>query len=338
MTRQVDIAGGGVAGLALGLALRRAGVPVCLHEAGAYPRHRLCGEFLSGVGEKEFEELGLAAIPAQAEVLREAAWFSGNRMLLRSKLPEPAFGISRWRLDAAMAAQLAAEGGVVNCEDRVPQAENSEGWVWATGRPVAKDGPWYGEKEHYTAMETSVGVEMHLGSGGYAGVAHIGNGVVNVCALLPARAGKLSNATLAGRLHACGLTSLARRLENARAVPGSRCGAPRFQTGWQSSGNGCLCIGDNAAVIAPFSGHGMGMGILAALAAAPFLTAWSAGRISWSEAVRATEAAMRRKFRTRLRWASWLHPLLLRPGGRFFLQILLRTGLDPSRWLYQKMR
>ena len=41
--RQITIAGGGLAGLSLGVALRRADVPVVLHEAGRYPRHRATG-------------------------------------------------------------------------------------------------------------------------------------------------------------------------------------------------------------------------------------------------------------------------------------------------------
>ncbi|MFZ9874958.1 MAG: NAD(P)-binding protein, partial [Candidatus Methylacidiphilales bacterium] len=46
--KTVEIVGGGLAGLTLGLCLRQKGVPVDLFEAGTYPRHRVCGEYLSG--------------------------------------------------------------------------------------------------------------------------------------------------------------------------------------------------------------------------------------------------------------------------------------------------
>ena len=46
----ISIAGGGLAGLSLGIALQSRGVSVTLHEASTYPRHRVCGEFISGVG------------------------------------------------------------------------------------------------------------------------------------------------------------------------------------------------------------------------------------------------------------------------------------------------
>ena len=47
----IEIVGGGLAGLSLGVALRREGVPVTLFEAGDYPRHRVCGEFIAGLAE-----------------------------------------------------------------------------------------------------------------------------------------------------------------------------------------------------------------------------------------------------------------------------------------------
>ena len=59
VARGVEIVGGGLAGLSLGLALRRAGVPVTLHEAGEYPRHRVCGEFIAGLDERTRARLGL---------------------------------------------------------------------------------------------------------------------------------------------------------------------------------------------------------------------------------------------------------------------------------------
>lgn len=337
MTKQVDIAGGGVAGLALGLALRRAGVPVRVHEAGTYPRHRLCGEFLSGVGEKEFADLGLSALFAETEVLRDMAWYSGNQMIFQDTLPVPARALPRWHMEAAMARELTACGGEVHCGDRVQPPQHPQGWAFATGRPAAREGRWYAEKEHWENLETAAGLEMHLAPNGYAGLARLGGGLVNVCAMFPAAAGK-TPATLTDRVRACGLTDLAARLECARTVPGSHCGTSRFVTGWQPGNPALLRLGDSAAIIPPFTGNGMSMAIQAALAAAPLLTQWSSGRVPWPEAVQSIQAALRRRFRTRLRWAARLHPFLLRPSGLFFLRLLLRTGFNPARWLFRKTR
>ena len=339
MIKHVDIAGGGVAGLALGLALRRAGVPVRVHEAGTYPRHRLCGEFLSGIGGREFDELGLGTLFAETEVLRDMAWFSGNRLAFRDALPEPAYALSRWRMEAAMAEQLTACGGRLICEDRVPPPPDPEGWVFATGRPAAQEGRWYAEKQHYQNLESVAGLEMHLGAGGYTGLARIGGGVVNVCAMLPAAAGKIPQATLTDRLRAGGLTNLAARLERAQAVPGTRCGTSRFSTGWQPQpGNGAMVhLGDRAAIIPPFTGNGMSMAIQAALESVGPLTTWSACRAPWSETVQTINDTLRRRFRRRLRWSATLHPFLLHPAFRFFLHLVFRSGINASRWFYHKV-
>jgi len=48
--KPITIVGGGLAGLTLGIGLRQRGVPVTIWEAGKYPRHRVCGEFISGNG------------------------------------------------------------------------------------------------------------------------------------------------------------------------------------------------------------------------------------------------------------------------------------------------
>ena len=48
--KSIAIVGGGLAGLTLGIGLRQRGVPAALWEAGRYPRHRVCGEFICGRG------------------------------------------------------------------------------------------------------------------------------------------------------------------------------------------------------------------------------------------------------------------------------------------------
>lgn len=339
MMRPVDIAGGGIAGLALGLALRREGVPVRVHEAGVYPRHRVCGEFISGAGLNEFARLGIEELLSSSEVLTDAVWYIGNRPVLRRDLPEPAHGISRWKLDAAMAGRLTNAGGEVRCSTRVTAPTQSEGWVTTTGRPRAGGGPWLALKGHYLNLPMEAGLEMHLGRGGYTGIARVENETANVCALLPASLGRLSiAATLPDRLRANGLTALAKRLEAAQPVEASRCGVSQFVTGWQEQTDDRLHLGDHSAIIPPFTGHGMSMAVMAALEAAPCLAEWSSGRARWSETVQSVNAALQKKFRNRMRWAAWLHPVLLRPSGQAALQLLAHCRLLPWQWLFHRLR
>lgn len=75
--KPITIVGGGLAGLTLGVGLRQRGVPVAIHEAGHYPRHRVCGEFISGRGQATLARLGLRELFDQAGAVsaRTTAFF-----------------------------------------------------------------------------------------------------------------------------------------------------------------------------------------------------------------------------------------------------------------------
>src|SRR5277367_5183341 len=98
--RQITIVGGGLAGLTLGIGLRQHEIPVTILEAGAYPRHRVCGEFISGRGQKSLMRLGLADwLARQAAVYaRTAAFFTASRTSGPRSLPTPALCLSRFVL------------------------------------------------------------------------------------------------------------------------------------------------------------------------------------------------------------------------------------------------
>ena len=101
----ITIVGGGLAGLSLGIALRRRGVPVNFHEAGVYPRHRVCGEFISGVSQCTFDSLGIGDLFDDAKEHRSTAWFFRDRRILSTQLPG-GLGISRFALDERLSRKF----------------------------------------------------------------------------------------------------------------------------------------------------------------------------------------------------------------------------------------
>src|SRR5688500_7933541 len=111
--KPITIIGGGLAGLRLGIGLRERDVPVTIYEAGHYPRHRVCGEFVSGSGQRVLEQL-----PVRTERARTAAFFSGPDKCRRFDLPEPAACVSRYELDKALADEFCARGGKLICGTR----------------------------------------------------------------------------------------------------------------------------------------------------------------------------------------------------------------------------
>lgn len=330
--RRIAIAGGGLAGLALGIGLRRHGVEVELHEALAYPRHRVCGEFISGVEPSTLEALGIKECFADAQKLESAVWSDGFRQI--GRMAVRGMGISRWRLDRELGETFQALGGRLVTGSRI---QPREGLVWAAGRP-RRESPWIGLKCHSRNLPLEADLEMFSGPGGYAGLAKIEDGRVNVCGLfrkkdLPTAKGpELLLATLRG----AGLQSLAERLESAELDEKSFCGVSGFQTGRQRGPE--FSIGDAANMIPPFTGNGMSMAFESAECALEPALEFSKGNLPWSEAADACAKSQRRRFRKRLAASSAIHWILTTRAGHRLASTLGRCRLIPFETLLRTVR
>src|SRR5262249_3164002 len=105
--KPITVVGGGLAGLTLGIGLRRLGVPVTVWEAGHYPRHRVCGEFISGNGLAVLERFGLRPLFDQAGAVPvvSARFIAGRNASPVRDLPAAALGLSRHLMDALLAEE-----------------------------------------------------------------------------------------------------------------------------------------------------------------------------------------------------------------------------------------
>ena len=106
----VIIAGGGLAGLALSIQLVRSGYSVALLEKETYPYHKVCGEYVSLESWNFLEELGLPLSDWNLPVIHQLLVSSPDGNSIMHELPLGGFGISRYKLDAAMAAIARSEG------------------------------------------------------------------------------------------------------------------------------------------------------------------------------------------------------------------------------------
>lgn len=327
MEKLITIAGGGLAGLACGLGLRKAGLPVEVHEAGNYPRHRVCGEFLCGVSPQTLAGLGLSECLEDGVPLRTMAWFHRDRRVLQQPLPHAAVGISRHRLDHRMGRALGAAGGTVRTRSRVP-LEPRDGLLFCTGRPPAPGG-WVGVKAHFKNLPLVADLEMHLGRNAYIGLSRVEDSQVNVCGLFPGDSLKhIHRQELWNHIaKAAGLARLHTRLGAATIVPDSISTVAAFRPGYPR--NTQAAIGDAAAAIPPFTGNGMSMAIEGARLAVESLTPYGRGRSSWSSALADLHARMEQNFSRRMRLALVMHPFLLHPLGQLALAWTARTGLLP---------
>lgn len=331
----LEIVGGGLAGLSLGLALRRADVPVTVFEAGAYPRHRVCGEFITGLDARTIATLGLAPFLADARPHSHVAWFRGGCRFRTQVLPETAWAISRYDLDARLADAFVRAGGDLRLHTRADLSPHP-GRVIAAGRRRAAPG-WIGLKQHVRGLELCCGLEMHLGGGAYVGLCALPDGAVNLCGLFrrpPAAAPSGARDALNACLRASDFARLADRIARSERDPASAAAVAGFDfRGPKPSAE--LRLGDARAMLPPFLGNGMAAAFqMAAEALAPLL-AWSGGTLDWPVARAQVESRLDRRFRRRERWGRAIHCFLLAPRRQRWFAALARSRCLPVHRLYR---
>src|SRR5450432_3122754 len=111
--RHYDIAivGGGLAGLSLSIQLARKGYTVCLFEKEVFPFHKVCGEYISMESWGFLTALGLPLESWNLPQIRQVYITSPKGESITSALPLGGFGLSRYKLDAALAG-IARKTGV----------------------------------------------------------------------------------------------------------------------------------------------------------------------------------------------------------------------------------
>ncbi len=332
--RPIEIVGGGLAGLTLGLALCRAHVPTTIFESGSYPRHRVCGEFMAGLKPATLDHLGINAFVADAVPNVQVAWFQHGRVINRHSLPFPALSLSRHVLDARLAEAFVAAGGELRTHTRIDTTDAPAGRVFASGRQRGPRSEWLGLKIHLRQVRLAGDLEFHLGRDAYVGLCRIENNGVNVCGLF--RKNDDTSGTgvqlLLSYLDACGLRALGERLIAGEFDPASFCATAGLSF-TAPSATDRLNLGDAFAAIPPYTGHGMSLAFESASCALDPLIRWSRGTGGWPATLSTINTAMRARFGRRLRLARVFHPFVFSARYQTILGFLNRTGLLPLRAL-----
>jgi 2-polyprenyl-6-methoxyphenol hydroxylase-like FAD-dependent oxidoreductase len=316
----ISIIGGGLAGLTLGIGLRRAGVPVTIWESCSYPRHKVCGEFISGHGQATLARLGLAdAVSVAGGISARSGAFFGLRTRTPARpLPEPGLCVSRYVLDVLLANKFRELGGDLQEKASRLTSGLEDGFVLATGRRVESlNGRWrwFGLKAHARNVSLEADLEMFVGKNCYVGICRLPEQEVNVCGLFrwrpPREGGRAAGMEL---LRGEPGSPLAWRLASAEFDPASFCavaGLPLNET--RVAARAECSIGDALTMTPPVTGNGMSMAFESAEMAIEPLVAWSRREASWEKTKTKIASAYERTFRGRLVWAQRLHSLLFSP-------------------------
>lgn len=333
----ITIIGGGLAGLALGIGLRQAHVPVTLIEASSYPRHRVCGEFICGVQADTLKHLGILHHFVDAEQCNTTSWYHHGSMVYQKNLPVAAFGISRYLLDYRLSRNFRKLGGELIVDTRFTQSRTQEGHVWTVGRLLDTNSPWIGLSLHCEHMQLTHDLEIHFGRHCYVGLTRIEDNIINLCGLFkkrPTIKAKKKDLPLA-YLQACGLQQLAKRIQDSTVDPNSVIGVSNlnFQS-FQPSPHR-LALGDHFSMIPPFTGNGMSMAFESAEVALDPLAHYARGTLSWKQAQNTITQRLHKRFKKRLSRARLIHPIIYSPRGQAVLVKLASTGCLPFGKLFR---
>lgn len=207
---QVGIIGGGLAGLCTALHLQKLGISCVVWEKSHYPRHKVCGEYVSNETLHYLSYLGYNPFNDGAVEITEFKVSHWNGNITRSKLDQGAFGLSRYVFDNAL-YQLAVSRNIpvylnegVNTFQKnehgftVTTSENHQFnvavLISAHGKKsnidrvldrsfFQKESDYLGVKYHFKFDVPPHEVALHNFESGYCGVSMVENGITNVCYL-----------------------------------------------------------------------------------------------------------------------------------------------------------
>lgn len=334
--KPIRIVGGGLAGLTLGIALRQRNIPVTVVEAGKYPRHRVCGEFINGKGIEVLETLGLKQklFDAGALSARTAAFIVGKSQSSPRQLPTSAICISRFTLDKLLADEFEILGGQLQTATRW-QNGFGEGVVCATGRrsqPKEDGWRWFGLKAHARNVSLIADLEMHILDNGYLGICNLNDGKVDICGLFRRNESDTMPHNIFDLLRGKDGTVLHDRMRYAGFDADSFCSVAGLTLKPQrATEKDEVCIGDAITMIPPVTGNGMSLAFESAALATESLVDFSRGKISWAVAQRQIAQRCDDAFTSRLLWAKRLQDVLFSPP----LRRILFLSVSRSDWVWR---
>jgi len=339
------IIGGGPAGSSAAITAARLGARVALFEARDFPRHKVCGEFVSSEALELLADL-LQELP-DGRLLLESAPAMGRMRLhlgdlrLEAAISPPARSLARYDLDARLwqAAQAAGVETFSGCEvsavasDGPFQLTTSGGtysapaviiaagrWSRFTPDQNLPAGPrWIGVKGHFREPDGSRSTDLYFFEHGYCGVQPVAKDLVNACAMV--RSDCSTTLAEALRLH----PKLAERAAQWMPVTQPVSTAPLIYREVRPARANVMYAGDAAGFIDPFVGDGISIALRSGRLAAECTCKFMAGGASRSESVEWYEREYTRQFLPLFATAARVRSLLSLPGvGRAVVFQLLR--------------
>ncbi|KIA90571.1 NAD(P)/FAD-dependent oxidoreductase [Kaistella jeonii] len=286
---EVLIIGGGLAGLTSAIHLTKMGCKVIVIEKNSYPKHKVCGEYISNEILPYFNWLNINIEELKPTHISNLQFSSESGRIIETKLPLGGFGISRYILDYALYKKALSQ----NCEiledqvnevifkDDIFEVQLASGKT-LTSKVVLggfgkrsnldlkmkrnflqKKSPWLAVKSHFEGEFADDVVGLHNFKGGYCGVSKVENNLLNICYLTNFKSfKKYKNIEEFQEKVVSKNPHLKNILENSQPVFEKPLTISQicFEKK-ENVENHILMVGDTAGLIHPLCGNGMAMAI-----------------------------------------------------------------------------
>lgn len=307
MSYNVIIVGGGLAGLTSAVHLSKKGLSVLLLEKHTYPKHKVCGEYISNEVLPYLDALDFDPFDHGAKNIIDFTLSTPGSRSINTKLPIGGFSISRYCIDWELSKKAKANGAEIihaNVTDIIfnndqfevhtnqKKQYTSELVIGSFGKRsnldvkmerdfIKKSSPFLGVKAHYKGEFPEDAVGLHNFEGGYCGISKVENDHINVCYIADFKSFKqhkniddYQKKILSQNKH---LKKVFDTCEMVFEKPLS-ISQVSFSTK-DPVENHILMCGDSAGMIHPLAGNGMSMAIRAAQMASQQILKFKSGQL-----------------------------------------------------------
>ncbi|PIF70728.1 NAD(P)/FAD-dependent oxidoreductase [Flavobacterium sp. 2] len=301
----VLIIGGGLAGLTAAIHLSQKKLRVILIEKSSYPRHKVCGEYISNEILPYLQWLGADVSELNPTSISKFEFTASNAKKASAVLPLGGFGVSRYTLDNFLYQKASAHNCTIINETVTNVSFNDDTFTINTSNQtfntkivlgafgkrsnidqvltrsfIHKKSPWLAVKAHYSGSLDDDLVALHNFKGGYCGVSKVENSVINICYLADYKTFKqykniddYQQNVLYKNKH------LKAIFENSKILFDKPLTISQISFDKkQAVENHILMIGDTAGLIHPLCGNGMAMAIHSAKIASELILEYFSGQ------------------------------------------------------------
>jgi menaquinone-9 beta-reductase len=325
----VIIIGGGLAGLCSAIHLSKYNLNILVIEKNSYPKHKVCGEYISNEVLPYLDYLGIDVFGLGAQKINTFELSTPKNKLLKSDLTLGGFGISRYTLDNTL-YEKAKNSNVQTLQDSVTDVQflddnfsvvtkqnntyKSKVVIGAYGKRsnlditldrnfIKKKSPFLAVKMHAKGGFPKDLVALHNFKGGYCGVSKVENDTINLCYITDFDAFKTYKDIDEFQEKVVFKNTYLKTIFK-NSIPVFEQPLTISQISFSNKTpieNHIIMCGDTAGMIHPLCGNGMSMAIRSAQLASNLIIDYLQGKIKSRQALeKAYQKSWNREFKTRL--------------------------------------